>query len=105
MDKRIYILGGGTFSHVRNHMAIAAPAFGQTARKLNDMLVDWPGLRERFEPPRLVLTKMANHYSPIVTNEDVAAEASASAKSARTSSSSASRPPATSTRRSSTWPA
>ena len=27
--EKIYILGGGTFNYVRNHLALAAPAFGK----------------------------------------------------------------------------
>ncbi len=64
----IYILGGGTFNYVRAHMALAAPAFGQTAKDIYDYL--------RFgldTPAELVLTKMADSASKIVTNEDVAA--------------------------------
>jgi len=34
-NKRVVIIGGGTFSHVRNHLSLAAPAFGRTARVLN----------------------------------------------------------------------
>lgn len=34
MKKRVVILGGGTFSHVRTHLALAAPAFGTTAKQL-----------------------------------------------------------------------
>ena len=62
----IYVLGGGTFSHVRSHLALAAPAFGQTAKDIHDYL--------RFgldTPAELVLTKMADSSSKIVTNEDV----------------------------------
>ena len=36
-NKQIYIFGGGTFSHVRNHMALAAPAFGETAKRLAEL--------------------------------------------------------------------
>lgn len=63
----IYILGGGTFSYVRSHLALAAPAFGQTAKDIHDYL--------RFgldTPAELVLTKMADSASEIVTNDDVA---------------------------------
>lgn len=35
MQKRVEILGGGTFSYVRNHLAICAPAFGETAYKIS----------------------------------------------------------------------
>lgn len=59
--KRILILGGGTFNPVRNHFALAAPAFGKTARKLKELLPE----------SELVLTKMADHTSSLITNEDV----------------------------------
>lgn len=58
---RICIFGGGTFSHVRNHLALAAPAFGSTARQLHEMI---PG-------SELILTKMADPTSHLVTNQDV----------------------------------
>lgn len=61
--KKIFILGGGTFSHVRNHLALCAPAFGTTARIL----------AEKLKTPYLVLTKMAWAESTLVTNEDVEA--------------------------------
>lgn len=57
----ILILGGGTFYHVRNHMSIAAPAFGTTARWLHQQLTN----------STLVLTKMADYNSNLETNEDV----------------------------------
>lgn len=34
MKKRVVIIGGGTFSHLRTHLALAAPAFGTTAKQL-----------------------------------------------------------------------
>ena len=37
--KKIVIYGGGTFNHIRSHMAIAAPSFGTTAQVLTEMLV------------------------------------------------------------------
>lgn len=66
--KNVYVLGGGTFSHVRNHLALAMPAFGTTAKKLAALA------RNKFLKMNveLVLTKMANSESTIVTNEDVA---------------------------------
>ena len=60
-----HIIGGGTFSHVRNHLALAAPAFGGTARALCEMLQG-----SEMEPV-LHLTKMADPSSRIVTNDDV----------------------------------
>lgn len=38
--KEIHIIGGGTVSHVRNHLALTAPAYGKTARKLDSLLKD-----------------------------------------------------------------
>lgn len=65
--KNLYVLGGGTFSHVRNHLALAMPAFGTTAKKLAELA------RNKFLKMNvnLVLTKMADSSSDIVTNEDV----------------------------------
>ena len=32
--KTIHIIGGGTITHVRNHLALATPAYGSTAKKI-----------------------------------------------------------------------
>lgn len=67
--KQIHIIGGGTVSHVRNHLALCAPAYGTTARKLEDILlmnddvIDY-GIE-------LHLTKMADRHSQLETNEDI----------------------------------
>ena len=74
-NKRIVILGGGTLNHVRNHLALCAPAYGTTAkqleghfnRELRMQLVD------REYDVELVLTKMADPQSCLETNDDVAA--------------------------------
>jgi hypothetical protein len=74
--KTIHILGGGTVSHVRNHLALAAPAYGGTARRLFDICGD-----QSFMERRLHLTMMAGGYGypgdnrqiKLETNEDVAA--------------------------------
>ena len=66
MKRRIVILGGGTFQAVRNHLALAAPAFGSTARNLFKKL-DYL----TFSRASLHLTKMAFSDSNLVTNEDV----------------------------------
>lgn len=67
MNKKIIVLGGGTFSHIRAHMALATPAFGITAKKLADLC------KEKFPnmDVDLVLTKMADAKSNIITNDDV----------------------------------
>ncbi len=36
-QKRVYIIGGGTFSHVRTHMSVCSMAFGKTAKQLFEM--------------------------------------------------------------------
>lgn len=72
--KNIYILGGGTFNHVTNHFSLAAPAFGTAARKIFDLFnqeLVTQGLNEQYKV-HLVLTKMADYNSDIVTNDDVA---------------------------------
>lgn len=68
MNKKIVIFGGGTFSYVRSHLALAAPAFGGTACKIEKLCQD------RFSNMdiELCLTKMADPESNIITNEDVA---------------------------------
>lgn len=71
--KKIYILGGGTFNHVRNHLALAAPAFGETARKLKTIFNKELKLNNLYNEYQveLVLTKMADHKSKIITNSDL----------------------------------
>jgi hypothetical protein len=73
--KNVHILGGGTINHVRNHIALCAPAFGGTARELNQQFigqVNAAGIGDEYRV-MLHLTKMANHFSDMVTNDDVAA--------------------------------
>lgn len=67
MNKRVVILGGGTFSYVRAHLALAAPAFGETARYLHGLCV------EQFQnmDVELVLTKMADPTSHLTTAYEV----------------------------------
>jgi hypothetical protein len=62
--KKAIIIGGGTFSHVTSHLSLAAPAFGTTARYLHSIFPS--GMDSE-----LVLTKMADPASSIVTNRDL----------------------------------
>jgi hypothetical protein len=71
MGNHIHIIGGGTFSHVRSHLAIAAPAFGGTARRLYNIFHDKMGMEWGDAPVHLHLTKMADPASKLVTNQDV----------------------------------
>jgi hypothetical protein len=73
--RRIVILGGGTMNHVRSHLALCAPAFGSTARKLHTLFsaqIHEAGLGAHFSVETM-LTKMADHESKLVTNADVEA--------------------------------
>ncbi len=67
--KKIHIFGGGTFSYVRNHLALAMPAFGGTARTIHKLIEQ----QERFDNMKAVLhlTKMADQHSHIITNRGV----------------------------------
>jgi hypothetical protein len=67
INKKIVIFGGGTFSHVRSHLALAAPAFGTTARELAQLC----SKRIQEMDVELVLTKMAGGAPYLETNENV----------------------------------
>lgn len=62
----IYLFGGGTISHVRSHLALCAPAYGTTVRKVSEHLL------QHGVPHRPVFTRMADPDSRLETNEDVA---------------------------------
>lgn len=63
---RVVVFGGGTFTPVACHLALAAPAFGETAKRIHKMFEDNGTLESQ-----LVLTKMADSNSLLVTNADV----------------------------------
>jgi len=63
----IHIIGGGTVAHVRPHLAIAAVAYGTTARKLYELCKGVSALAVRLH-----LTRMASGgEGDLETNEDV----------------------------------
>lgn len=62
------IIGGGTFNKVACHLALATPAFGSTAKQLKEIIDSWA---VGYLETQLVLTKMADSRSKLVTNEDV----------------------------------
>lgn len=64
-NNKVVIVGGGTFNSISCHLSLAAPAFGTTARQLAKI---YQGHGVDVE---LVLTKMADHTSKIVTNDDL----------------------------------
>jgi hypothetical protein len=63
---RVVVFGGGTFNTISCHLALAAPAFGETAKRLVKMFENNGTLE-----PQLCLTKMADSYSTLMTNEDI----------------------------------
>lgn len=76
-ESNIHVFGGGTFSHVRNHLALAAPAFGSTANSIAKITNEWINGNSNSLDGRYSvfshLTKMADQNSKIVTNDDVEA--------------------------------
>lgn len=69
--KNIEIIGGGTVFHIRNHLALAAPAYGKTARQLENIVLD--NDKSLDYDINLYLTKMANRGTgSLETNEDIA---------------------------------
>lgn len=57
-NRKIVVIGGGTISHVRAHLAICAPAYGETARTIASLAA------ERFPKSdvQLYLTRMASSF-------------------------------------------
>lgn len=66
--KRVHIIGGGTVSYIRSHLALSAPAYGQTAKKLESLCKDYSDKMEVVTH----LTRMAGGPKSLETNEDVA---------------------------------
>lgn len=69
--KNVYFFGGGTVAHIANHLAVCAPAYGNTAHELKQICLE----KDLFSNCGLCLeqTKMAYSNSHLDTNEDVAA--------------------------------
>jgi len=67
---KYHIFGGGTVSHVRPHLALAAPAYGGTARRLAKLVQKHMKEGDKIG---LHLTKMASRDSLMETNADVEA--------------------------------
>lgn len=70
-NKKVHIIGGGTVSHIRPHLALCAPAYGGTARKLNDLFAIAQLNGHSHLDPVCHLTKMAGGKT-LETNEDIA---------------------------------
>lgn len=69
--KKTIIMGGGTISHIRNHLALAAPAYGTTARRLAELCKEHSDKLE----VKLYLTKMAGSTEHIMESVENVAEA------------------------------
>lgn len=61
-NKVIHIIGGGTVSHVRNHLALCAPAYGETSRTLASLCRQHP---DNQLDVSLHLTRMAAGVSSL----------------------------------------
>ncbi len=66
-QKLVHVIGGGTVSHVRNHLALCAPAYGTTARRLAEL----SRAQSDTMDVTLHLTKMADPKSKVETNDDL----------------------------------
>jgi ribulose-5-phosphate 4-epimerase/fuculose-1-phosphate aldolase len=66
-QKLVHVIGGGTISHVRHHLALCAPAYGTTARRLAELA------RAQSDTMDVILhlTKMADPNSEIETSDDL----------------------------------
>lgn len=67
-NKIVHVIGGGTISHVRAHLALAAPAYGTTAKRIAKLCKEQSDTMD----VELHLTKMADQESSIETNDDLA---------------------------------
>lgn len=66
--KIVHVVGGGTFYHVRSHLALAAPAFGTTAKRIAELCKAHSDKMDVV----LHLTRMADPTgSKIETNDDL----------------------------------
>ncbi len=80
-NKKVHIIGGGTMSYIRSHLALCAPAYGTTARRLAELC--WA--HNKKLDVVLHLTKMAGGtktayslnglenppHRPLETNDDI----------------------------------
>lgn len=65
--RQIHVVGGGTIEPVREHLALSAPAYGQTAKRIGELCgTFWSGLDVNVH-----LTKMADPSSSIETSQDL----------------------------------
>lgn len=65
--KQIHVVGGGTIEPVRNHLALVAPAYGQTARRIAE-------LSREYMPEmatNLHLTRIAGGGPELTTSDDL----------------------------------
>lgn len=56
--KKIIILGGGTFSPIRNHLSLCAPAFGTTAKYL------YENINKKINKGFLIKNNKVNEFYP-----------------------------------------
>lgn len=65
--KQIHIVGGGTIEPVRNHLALVAPAYGQTARRIAELSREYmPDMAANLH-----LTRIAGGGPELTTSDDL----------------------------------
>lgn len=69
-SKKVHIIGGGTVFYLREHFALASPAYGGTARRLCDLFNLAKANKKSHLDTELHLTKMAGG-SYLETNQDI----------------------------------
>ncbi len=67
MNKVVHVIGGGTIAHVRSHLALVAPAYGATARRIAQLCRE----QSKTMDVRLHLTRMADPEGKMETWEDL----------------------------------
>lgn len=65
--KQIHVVGGGTIEPVRNHLALTAPAFGATARRIAELSAEYMPDME----VNLHLTRLAGGNKELQSSDDL----------------------------------
>lgn len=65
--KQIHVVGGGTIEPVRNHLALTAPAYGATARRIAELSAE----HMPHMDVNLHLTRLAGGSKELTTSEDL----------------------------------
>lgn len=67
MNKVVHVIGGGTVAHVRSHLALVAPSYGTTAKRIAELCRE----QSKTMDVKLHLTRMADSTSRLETWADL----------------------------------